>query len=605
MLSLIIDRVGNVNIFNVLEDNLPVEESHIQSTLDDDLIFEYLGEVERLVHVSQSVLSNPNQILNADILQDLKVLGETFYQQFFPLSIIEKLKNTTKHSIHFNIDPALALVPWELLHDGTSFLSDKFRIGKTIRGGLHRPTHQENRKIKMLIIADPTEDLPHAQKEGEVLFSVLSQKVPTHLLELEFIGGKQVTKLKLLSLIKDKHIIHYSGHLHFSDDSLENGWLLSDGKVLKAREIKSTGIDTDLVFSNSCMSAKSAGKKLNTNIMNQYAGAFLTAGIKTFVGTNWEILDNERTIDFTVRFYTFLFSDKSVGESLFLSKEFARRNYHANDLTWANYALYGNPDFSLFVKERKIFHSAKILNPTTVLEFYPTPIAVAYSKFINTSKSKSIDKNNLLSLSKLFEAISQVVGMMVFSDHAAHAMNKSIPNNPDDAVSLRKWWELVYGCVWDFQKLKISSILEMALPVLHEQKETIFKIVGWMESWEREEIKEEEIESFQIILQFFLENMLLEFSELERVSILLVSENHNPHFYFKGIKPAYLYPSSPGSKDKLQEQLSNQKGNLVLVHESRKIVIPFPTYFKEKKETGDLELVFNGLTPFVLGAKQS
>lgn len=605
MLSLIIDRVGNVNIFNVLEDNLPVEESHIQSTLDDDLIFEYLGEVERLVHVSQSVLSNPNQILNADILQDLKVLGETFYQQFFPLSIIEKLKNTSKHSIHFNIDPALALIPWELLHDGTSFLSDKFRIGKTIRGGLHRPTHQENRKIKMLIIADPTEDLPHAQKEGEVLFSVLSQKVPTHLLELEFIGGKQVTKLKLLSLIKDKHIIHYSGHLHFSDDSLENGWLLSDGKVLKAREIKSTGIDTDLVFSNSCMSAKSAGKKLNTNIMNQYAGAFLTAGIKTFVGTNWEILDNERTIDFTVRFYTFLFSDKSVGESLFLSKEFARRNYHANDLTWANYALYGNPDFSLFVKERRNSHSAKILNPTSVLEFYPTPIAVAYSKIVGTNKSKSSGKNNILSLVKLFEAISQVVGMMVFSDHAAHAMNKSIPNNPDDAVSIRKWWELVYGCVWDFQKLKISSILEMALPVLHEQKETIFKIVGWMESWERDEIKEEEIESYQIILQFFLENILLEFSELERVSILLVSENQNPHFYFKGVKPAYLYPSSPGSKDKLQEQLSKQKGNLVLVHESRKIVIPFPTYFKERKETGDLELVFNGLTPFVSGAKQN
>ncbi|MCG6140526.1 CHAT domain-containing protein [Leptospira mtsangambouensis] len=605
MLSLIIDRVGNVNIFNVLEDNLPVEESHIQSTLDDDLIFEYLGEVERLVHVSQSVLSNSNQILNADILQDLKVLGETFYQQFFPASIIEKLKNTTKHSIHFNIDPALALIPWELLHDGASFLSDKFRIGKTIRGGLHRPTHHENRKIKMLIIADPTEDLPHAQKEGEVLFSVLSQKVPTHLLELEFIGGKQVTKLKLLSLIKDKHIIHYSGHLHFSDDSLENGWLLSDGKVLKAREIKSTGIDTDLVFSNSCMSAKSAGKKLNPNILNQYAGAFLTAGIKTFVGTNWEILDNERTIDFTVRFYTFLFSDKSVGESLYLSKEFARRNYHANDLTWANYALYGNPDFSLFVKDRRNFHSAKILNPTSVIEFYPTPIAVAYSKLINSNKAKSIDKSNLVNLIKLFEAISQVVGMMVFSDHAAHAMNKSIPNNPDDAVSLRKWWELVYGCVWDFQKLKISSILEVALPVLHEQKETIFKIVGWMESWEQEEIKEEEIESYQIIMQFFLENMLLEFSELEKVSVLLVSENQNPHFYFKGIKPAYLYPSSPGSKDKLQEQLSKHKGNLVLVHENRKIVIPFPTYFKERKETGDLELVFNGLTPFAPGAKQS
>ncbi|TGM05481.1 CHAT domain-containing protein [Leptospira jelokensis] len=605
MLSLIIDRVGNVNIFNVLEDNLPVEESHIQSTLDDDLILEYLGEVERLVHVSQSVLSKPNQVLNVDILQDLKVLGETFYQQFFPTSIIEKLKNTNKQSIHFNIDPTLALVPWELLHDGNRFLSDKFRIGKTIRGGLHRSTHQENRKIKMLIIADPTEDLPHAQKEGEVLFSVLSQKVPNHLLELEFIGGKQVTKLKLLSLIKDKHIIHYSGHLHFSDDSLENGWLLSDGKVLKAREIKSTGIETDLVFSNSCMSAKSAGKKLNTNILNQYAGAFLTAGIKTFVGTNWEILDNERTIDFTVRFYTYLFSDKSVGESLFLSKEFARRNYHANDLTWANYSLYGNPDFSMFVKERRNFHSAKILNPTAVLEFYPTPISLAYSKCANLNKTKSIDKTNLINLIRLFEAISQVVGMIVFSDHTSHAMNKSIPNNLDDAVSLRKWWELVYSCVWDFQKLKITSIFETALPVLHEQKETIFKILSWMENWEQSDIKSEELESYQIILQFFLENMLLEFAELERISILLVSENNNPHFYFKGIKPSYLYPTSHGSREKLLEQLSHQKGNLVLLHESRKMVIPFQTYFKEKKETGELELVFNGLIPFVLGAKLS
>lgn len=457
----------------------------------------------------------------------------------------------------------------------------------------------------MLIIADPTEDLPHAQKEGEVLFSVLSQKVPNHLLELEFIGGKQVTKLKLLSLIKDKHIIHYSGHLHFSDDSLENGWLLSDGKVLKAREIKSTGIDTDLVFSNSCMSAKSAGKKLNTNILNQYAGAFLTAGIKTFVGTNWEILDNERTIDFTVRFYTYLFSDKSVGESLFLSKEFARRNYHANDLTWANYSLYGNPDFSMFAKERRNFHSAKILNPTAVLEFYPTPISLAYSRCANLNKTKTIDKTNLINLIRLFEAISQVVGMIVFSDHTSHAMNKSIPNNLDDAVTLRKWWELVYSCVWDFQKLKITSIFETALPVLHEQKETIFKILGWMEGWEQGDIKTEELESYQIILQFFLENMLLEFAELERISILLVSENNNPHFYFKGIKPSYLYPTSHGSREKLLEQLSHQKGNLVLLHESRKMVIPFQTYFKEKKETGDLELVFNGLIPFVLGAKQS
>ncbi|TGN18902.1 CHAT domain-containing protein [Leptospira idonii] len=605
MLSLIIDRVGNVNIFNVLDENLPGEESHIQSTIDEDLILEFIGEVDSLVRVSQAVLNNPNQVVNADILHDLRILGETFYQQFFPSSIIEKLKTTTKRSIHFNIDPTLALIPWELLHDGSAFLSDKFRIGKTVRGGLHRSVNRENQKIKMLIIADPTEDLPNAQKEGEVLFSILSQKVPSHLLELEFIGGKQVTKLKLLSLIKDKHIIHYSGHLHFSDDSLENGWLLSEGKILKAREIKSTGINTDLVFSNSCMSAKAAGKKLNPDILNQYAGAFLTAGIKTFIGTNWEILDNDRTIDFTTKFYTFLFTEKTVGESLYMAKENARRNYHSNDLTWANYALYGNPDFSVLSTEKKILPVQKILNPSYVLDFYPSPISLAYSKFLNKQRAGLSQMEVLRSLMQVFESFSQVLGMIIFSDHKFHSMNKAIPNNPDDVLVIRKWWELIYSCIWDFEKLKISSFMDTVPFVLHNHKETIFKIIGWWEQWEEKEIPKEELESYLIILQFFLENLLLEFSELEKVNVLLVSENHNPHYYFKGVKPTYSLVTAPGVKDKTADLLAKYKGSLVIYHDKKKAIIPYLTYFKEKKDSGDLELVFSGLEPFPMETSTS
>ncbi|TGL60085.1 CHAT domain-containing protein [Leptospira ognonensis] len=597
MLSLIIDRVGNVNIFNVLEGNIPGEESHIQSTIDDDLILEYIEEVERLVRVSHAVLNHSNKMVNADILQDLRTLGETFFHQFFPESIIEKLKTTHKRSIHFNIDPALAMIPWELLHDGNAFLSDKFRIGKTIRGGVHSSPHRFNQKIKMLIIADPTEDLLGAQKEGEALFSILSQKVPSDLLELEFIGGKQVTKLKLLSLIKDKHIIHYSGHLHFSEDSLENGWLLSDGKILKAREIKSSGIDTDLVFSNSCMSAKSAGKKINNNFLNQYAGAFLTAGIKTFIGTNWEILDNERTIDFTIRFYTAIFAQKSVGESLFYAKEYARRNYHSNDLTWANYSLFGNPDFKIVTNEKSQNPTQKIINPSAVTDFYPSPIASSYSKFLITQKSNASEVEILKATIHVFESFSQVIGMIIFSDHKSHSMDKAIPNNLDDAINLRKWWELVYSCLWDFQKLKISTFLDSISLKMNAQKETIFKIISWLETWEDKSMQKEEYESYLIILQFFIENLLLEMNELEFVSILLVSENQNPHYYFKGKKPSFGIPST-SLRDK--DLFLSHKGNLVMYHEKKKMILPYVTYFKEKRESGDLELVFSGLIPTIL-----
>jgi CHAT domain-containing protein len=596
MLSLIIDRVGNVNIFNVLEGNIPGAESHLQSRIDEDLILEYISEVERLVRVSQAALHHSNQILNADILKDLCTLGEAFFLQFFPEAIVQKLKTSHERSIHFNIDPALALIPWELLYDGRSFLSDRFRIGKTIRGGVYDSPIRQNQKIKMLIVADPTEDLPGAQREGEALFSILSQKVPAHLLELEFIGGKQVTKLKLLSLIKDKHIIHYAGHLHFSEDSLENGWLLSGGKILKAREIKSSGIDTDLVFSNSCMSAKSTGKVLNPNILNQYAGAFLTAGIKSFIGTNWEISDNEKTIDFAIRFYSAIFNHKTVGEALFVAKQFARQNHHSNDLTWANYSLFGNPEYAIVFQEPNS-STQNVLNPLLICDFYPSPISRSYAGFLKLQKSKATYSELLQSVVLVFQAFSQVLGMIVFSDHLFHSMNKSIPNNPDDALAIRKWWELIYSCLWDFQKMKISTFMDSIPASLNSRKETIFKMIDWIESWEGKVFSKDEYQSYLIIFQFFMENLLVEMKELELVTILLVSENQNPHYSFKGIKPSYGDLLSPGKKEKSNDMFHSHKGQLVLYHERKKTIVPFATYFKEKKESGELELVFSGLLP--------
>ncbi|MCE9501690.1 MAG: CHAT domain-containing protein, partial [Leptospira sp.] len=229
MIDLLIDRVGNVNVFNVLQSDSPAAESHLQSTMDEDLILEFIKEVENLAKVSISLSGKKSSesVITPDILKELKILGETFFEQFFPPAIAEKLKLTTKKNLHFRIDPALSVIPWELLHDGTCFLSDKFFIGKTVRGELSVQENRDREKLKMLIIADPTEDLKWAEKEGEELFKVLKQKVPASRLDIEFIGGKQITKLKLLSLIRGKNIIHYSGHLFFSEDPLENGWLLS------------------------------------------------------------------------------------------------------------------------------------------------------------------------------------------------------------------------------------------------------------------------------------------------------------------------------------------------------------------------------------------
>ncbi len=78
--------------------------------------------------------------------------------------------------------------------------------------------------------------------------------------------------------------------------------------------------------------------------MNDFASSFLMSGIMSFIGTKWEVADNATTLDFTIRFYLSLFSDKSLGESLFIAREYARKNYDPLDVIWANYSLYGHPD---------------------------------------------------------------------------------------------------------------------------------------------------------------------------------------------------------------------------------------------------------------------
>ncbi|MCB1157965.1 MAG: CHAT domain-containing protein, partial [Leptospiraceae bacterium] len=473
MIDLLIDRVGNVNVFNILFDGETYAESHLQSVMDEDLIFEYIKEIENLSKVSQALHSNIGDTtrFRPDILKELKILGETFFLQFFPAQVAEKLRMTNQKYLHFNIDQGLSDIPWELLHNGECFLSDKFYIGKTVKGAYRSNSPIEKDKLRMLIIIDPTEDLEWAEKEGEELFKTLKSKISPSKLDISFIGGKQITKLKLLSLIKDKHIIHYSGHLYFSDEPLENGWLLSNGKVLKAREIKNCGFSTDLVFSNSCDSSKNVRYNNSHGIMNYFAGSFLMSGIKCFIGTNWEIIDNQKTLDFTIRFYLSLLNDRSIGESLFTAKEYARRNYESWDLTWANYSLHGPPSYIIINKPEK--NIQKIINPNSIINFYPTPVARSYKEFLDLEMEESGHQKAMEAVINCFEDYSRLIGIIVFSNHRFQSLGN---NNPFE-FKLKTWWEQIYQCIWDFKKLEISMFMDSFMKILYSNRDVINKMV--------------------------------------------------------------------------------------------------------------------------------
>ncbi|MCB1190409.1 MAG: CHAT domain-containing protein [Leptospiraceae bacterium] len=592
MIDLLIDRVGNVNVFNVFHSGRSDSGSHLQSVMDEDLILEYIKEAENISRVSNTFHANHGLKLQVepDVLRDLKVLGETFYDQFFPKEISEKLRQTSEKYLHFNIDQGLSDIPWELLHDGSCFLSDKFYIGKTVKGSGTPKDNSDHEKLKMLIVVDPTEDLEWAQREGEELFKSLKQQVSPSRLEIQFISGKQITKLKLLSMIRGKHIIHYSGHLYFSNDSMENGWLLYNNKVLKAREIKSSGFSTNLVFSNSCQSVKNPNVNLSPGIMNYFAGSFLMAGIKCFIGTNWEVVDNEKTLDFTIRFYLSLFNEGTVGESLFIAKEYARRNYEPWDLTWANYSLHGPPNY-IIVSEPVEENKRKIINPTIVFNHYPTNIARTYMEYLRKEEEHDDMQTLKYSIITNMEEFSKLIGMIVFSDHYYRSLGKN-SNNLYSVNTLLEWWNQIYNCIWNFKQLKISMVMDSLLEVLSTNKEVIYKIIDWVKKLETKQLEEDALQGYLITMQYYYENLLMEMSEFESCNIVYISQSSNSHCYFTGTKPTYnLIPSSEGY---IHEQLERYRDRLILIHKGKKMLLPLYGIKVDNINTEDIEFEIPG-----------
>ncbi len=570
MIDLLFDRVGNVNIFNFLNSGQFHSESHIQSSIDSDLISEYVKEIENLSKLSNNFLSNheSNFRVKPDVLKELKILGETFYDQFFPGSISDNLRTTTEKYLHFNIDSSLAEIPWELLYDGDCFLLDRFLIGRTIKGSKTFLQETTNQKLKMLIIADPTEDLEWAQKEGETLFQVLKEKVPSSVLDIEFIAGSQITKLKLLSMIRGKNIIHYAGHLFFSSDPMENGWLLSGDKILKAREIKNSAFSTNLVFSNSCNSSRSPGLKNPKNIMNDFASSFLMSGIMSFIGTKWEVADNATTLDFTIRFYLSLFSDKSLGESLFIAREYARKNYDPLDVIWANYSLYGHPDRIILNKSNN--HRNKIIDPLMIRKSYPTPIAVSYANFIAHERSDT-SENKMNAFIESFEEFSKLIGVIVLSDHKYKALNQNFERVNE--FNLGIWWDLIFKSILDFKKLQITMVIESFLVVLFSNKDLIYKIINWIEKFRTGVLDVESLEGYLITSQYYYENLLVELNEFEKCFIFFISNDSDRHHLFYGYNKKEMEIDSSQFAF-FVNRIDEFRGKVVLLNKNKKAILP-------------------------------
>jgi hypothetical protein len=98
-----------------------------------------------------------------------------------------------------------------------------------------------------------------------------------------------------------------------------------------------------VVFSNACQSGHTGAWDGDAAQVFGLANAFLTAGVRHYVGTQWEIVDGQSAL-FAAEFYRHLTDGKAIGAAVRHARAAVVERAGETALAWASYVLYGDPD---------------------------------------------------------------------------------------------------------------------------------------------------------------------------------------------------------------------------------------------------------------------
>jgi len=287
----------------------------------------------------------------AGLLPQLVAAGQAIYVDLLPAFLKEKLEEASAPCLALHLDRPLLGIPWELLHDGDQFLGQRFRIGRlvSLESEAGPPLQRELRApLSVLIVADPTGDLPAARREAEEL-AVLLEDSPAFG-EVTVLTG-EVSLRKFRDELPRHDALHYAGHAT-GGDPRGGRLLLSDGELSAARveQLRGRVQLPGLVVLNACGSSDeamrlSAGHDPLAGATG-LAGALLLGGVRHVVGTLWELRDEVGRRS-AAALWGALGSGLTIGASLGAVRDALVDGFGEDSLLWAGHLLYGDPTWRL------------------------------------------------------------------------------------------------------------------------------------------------------------------------------------------------------------------------------------------------------------------
>jgi len=317
-------------------------------------------EINKLCVEITAILNKADKrgILDAESIVSLKKTGQLLWDHLLTKTVKDKLRSSAETTLSISLDEELISVPWELLYDGNEFLCLKFSLGRLVRTReqISRTQYRDSgSRLKMLILANPTDDLKSAYREGLQIRNQFERKRKE--MSIDFKGMRADT-IYVKKNLRDYDVVHFAGHCEYDTvDTGKSGWVLSDGKFT-IEDIFALGETLPLpglIFSNACYSAKAADSLMEADYQAKaysLASAFLFSGVRHYIGTIRRIEDTLSEA-LAREFYARLLGGSAVGECLRKARLKLIKEHGLGAISWASYLLYGDTNFVMLQRLHK------------------------------------------------------------------------------------------------------------------------------------------------------------------------------------------------------------------------------------------------------------
>ena len=314
---------------------------------------EYPYRAEMVTTIQNRLREEVFQATNAEHrAQSLRSIGEQLYQTFYLDQFAQgqlKEAEIRNKMLVMDVNVGNSDLPWELLSDGAEFLSRERVFSRVL--GITQPGRaaalpSPDAELNLLVISDPTSNLPASGEEAERLVAKLKRLPSIHVKHLH---GPEATYHNVSTELEATHydVLHYAGHFAFDTLRLNTSGLQLADKLLTADDLSTRRKIPRFFFANACESGRVSDGLPQDKADRSFGQQGLAQGLLCKgVCASWALCGGwttpppKRSPSPSI---SALLKGQSLGEAVRLARIEVVQTHGEGQPAWASYALYGQP----------------------------------------------------------------------------------------------------------------------------------------------------------------------------------------------------------------------------------------------------------------------